>query len=549
MKFFKKKNGPEIISKKIFNYFYGKDFFRLQNFKLLLRFCIFILFIFLLIWPQWDFVKTWKEQVSYNLIFAIDNSISSLANDWLEKNRLDRSKDFILKSINELWFWSFALLEFSWKSFISIPFTTDLKSFSSILSFISVDKFLSWTDFASSLKNIDSLFSYKKMDKKILVLFTDWENQNDFSDFDYLKNKWITIISVWVWSKEWSKIPLYYKDWITIYKQYKWEDVISKLNEDFLEKIASQTWWKYFFEDEFNWFISYLKKESWKTLSLKENIERREYFQIIAFMIFILLIIEMFFKKKYLKFIPFLSFLLFFWSCTSSNWEKWIEQYSKWNFEQSSELFEKLVNWWEKETALFNLWTSLYKEWSYKDAYFKFQKIWDRKIINSWKLDYQIWNTIYRIWENEKDIQKKIENWMESIAYYELWLEKNPKDKEMKENLEFVKSKLEELKKEEAEDGEKEESWKESKMEWEWWSWWNQKDVKLEKKDMEGLEKDLKELKGQEWALKWNFNRFWDWKFKLEWEPSTLNMKSLQDVLKWTSNSWHEDFQTGERDW
>lgn len=546
MFFFKKLFGPKILSKEVFDSFFSNSDYKFLIIKLFLRALILIFFLILIIRPQWDFISSSKENISYNLVFAIDNSLSSLAMDWMDKNRLDRSKDFISESVKELGFWNYSLVEFSWESFISIPFTTDINSFNSILSLIDINDSLSWTSFGSSLKNIVSVFSYKNLDKKIVILLTDWENQEWFDGFEYLRDNWVTIVSIWVWSIDWSKIPLYIENWYIVYKTYQGENVVTKLNESFLKEVSEKTWWKYFGEDDFDSFISYIKSEAPKTVSLDWDVERREYFQIIAFFIFLILIFEIFFQKKYLKFLPFFAFILTLSSCSNPNWNKWIEDYHSWNFSSSSEIFQNFAENWDNDYAFFNFWSSLYKQWDFKKAYDNFQKIKEKDLINSWNLDYQLWNTSYKIWDNENDLQKKVDFWKESISYYELWLQKNPNDKDMRENLDFVKKKLEDLQKQ------MEEKWEKKEEDWEWnedEKWWWMWDINLEKKELDWLKEELQELKAQESWLKWNFDRFWKWEFKLEWEPSTLNMKSLKDILNWTVDSGHEDFQTGDKDW
>lgn len=73
----------------------------------------------------------------------------------------------------------------------------------------------------------------------------------------------------------------------------------------------------------------------------------------------------------------------------------------------------------------------------------------------SWsKIDFNKWNTYYKIWENEQDINKKIDNYKESLNLYSNILENdlnNNKQEasDVRYNYEFVKKKLEELEQQE----------------------------------------------------------------------------------------------------
>ena len=164
----------------------------------------------------------------------------------------------------------------------------------------------------------------------------------------------------------------------------------------------------------------------------------------------------------------------------------------------------------------------MYKEKKFLEAEKIFKEIPENKKISelkkSWKIEYQIWNTKYKIWEKIenpkklsderkmqkifwKNFDKIIENYQESIANYKLWIKKNNQnkksevykflDKILKENLDFVEKKLEKIKKEKE---------KQDKKNWKKPSKWNKKSKEKNQKQPEKnqLNKDdLQKLKNQ----------------------------------------------------
>lgn len=294
---------PKIISEKIF--FDKKNFEKkinwnekifLEKLKFFIKILIFFLFILLFWNPSFWISEEDKKNISYEVVFWIDNSLSMLAEDWQEKNRFERAKNKISDILN-ITSWEFWFLEFSWESFISIPFTSDKNSFLTILKKTEINK--SWnssTDFNSIKKNLSRIFDLEKWKDKILVLLSDWENQeNYFDDFDYFKKNRIHILTIWFWDKKWSRIFLWEKKWEKIYKKYEWKEVLTKLDEKFLEKISEKTWWKYFFESENSEkILKFFKNNFEKKIISEKNIEEKKYFQFFAFLIFIIIILEIY---------------------------------------------------------------------------------------------------------------------------------------------------------------------------------------------------------------------------------------------------------------
>src|SRR5207237_8854089 len=64
---------------------------------------------------------------------------------------------------------------------------------------------------------------------------------------------------------------------------------------------------------------------------------------------------------------------------------------------------------------------------------------------------YNLGNTLYQRGETQKAEQKKLSDWTDALKHYEETLKISPQDKEAKDNYEFVKKKIDELKKKQQE--------------------------------------------------------------------------------------------------
>lgn len=268
---------------------------------------------------------------------------------------------------------------------------------------------------------------------------------------------------------------------------------------------------------------------------------------------------------------------------SSCNWDlkNWIKNFEEKNFSESSKIFKEIL---EKnhsdEKILFDYGNSLYKEKKFSEAekiFKEISKTWKiSDLKKSWKIEYQIWNAKYKIWdklENPKklSVQRKmqkvfwknfdkiIENYKESIANYKLWIEKNNQNKEsknykfldtiLKENLAFVEKKLEKTEKEKQKQDKKD--WKNQEKNKK--SWENKteqpKKNQLNQDDFQKLQNQLKKLNQEEVQLKWSFNRFWKNNFRLKNEPNKMQMESLEEFLKKEKDKKEKIFDSGMKDW
>ena len=193
----------------------------------------------------------------------------------------------------------------------------------------------------------------------------------------------------------------------------------------------------------------------------------------------------------------------------------------------------------------------------------------DFKKSNNYIWLYNIWNSNYRLWEQEKDDNKKIAFWEKSLKNYKDSMKINY-TKGAEENYNFVKKKLEELKKrikQEQEKKKKEEEGKQNKnspvipfhkgdkdkKKWETseqdWKKQDSKENSWDKKDWKNSQKkdskSWKQWKKSSEEEKWEKSKNWEskenksWKNWKQWEKFDKKSNSQQGALApWKEKQW-----------
>ncbi|MBP6869658.1 VWA domain-containing protein [Candidatus Babeliales bacterium] len=221
--------------------------------KIIKNILIFIGTLFLfgaLLRPQWDKQEQVVVQEGRDLLIAIDISRSMLAQD-VKPNRLTFAKEKIKKLLYNLSCERVGLIVFSASTIVQCPLTTDFGSFFLFLDQLDVDTISQGTTaideaIKSSLGVFESIPGRKT---KLLMIFTDGE---DFSaNLEGVKNKVLedklSIFTVGLGTAHGAPIPILNEK----NKQIGWEKderghvIMSRLNENLLAKIASQSGGKY----------------------------------------------------------------------------------------------------------------------------------------------------------------------------------------------------------------------------------------------------------------------------------------------------------------
>lgn len=285
--------------------------------SILIWISILILLIIALARPQFGEKVMKTEQISRDIVIAVDISDSmkatdvSLSDSYSDygqpgslKNisRLEAAKKVINGIVRNLNGERISLVAFSENAFPLSPLSSDYSMFSSFLN--NLDYTYSsggGTNIAEAITvGSERFYDKNNLESRVLIIVSDGEEQNNEaveSAKKAFKNK-VTIETIGIGSKTGSKIytgrNLYGEP---IYKTYLGEDVISKLNDNVLKDIAKITKGKYFEvkdEDISNDVITEINKIKAVRVKVNNGIQKNELFQIFVLIAIFLIMLEIF---------------------------------------------------------------------------------------------------------------------------------------------------------------------------------------------------------------------------------------------------------------
>ncbi len=241
--FLKNKKEFELLykQKKFKNYFF-------RNFFLFLS--LFVLFFWFL-----DIKYTSKQKLKkvkwLDVVFVLDVSKSMNTIDYNWKTRLEFAKNMIKKYIQKHNYNRYSLVIFAWKAMWISPLTTDYWLFLNFLDSVDYKNFYrQWTDFTKALKLAINRFSKDNNKAKLIIFISDWWDKDEKIDVDELKKLKkddIYFAFVWVGTKKgWKIFEWFDTFWEPVFKKYNGEEVVLKINEKNLEKLAWIFGGKYF---------------------------------------------------------------------------------------------------------------------------------------------------------------------------------------------------------------------------------------------------------------------------------------------------------------
>ena len=288
-------------------------FFQDNNISYSLLFLIISFFIVLI----WIFDFKWGEKDQKNelswidIVFVLDVSKSMNVLDFKDESysysRLDIAKtmisEYILNNIeNRFW-----LVVFAWDAISISPLTTDSDTFLTFLENVDYRNLsVQWSNFEKAIELWVNRFDDSDR-AKVMIIISDWGDIDDKIDLSSIENsvkdKDINSFVFWVWTDEWWMI-ITWEDfsWRSIYQRYKWEFVISKLNEESLDKLANSLDWTYFRADSIEKIWNYtasLDKNIIEVVSTtRQKVDGTRYLWFISFIFFLIYLIYPIFKRK-----------------------------------------------------------------------------------------------------------------------------------------------------------------------------------------------------------------------------------------------------------
>ncbi len=161
----------------------------------------------------------------------------------------------------------------------------------------------------------------------------------------------------------------------------------------------------------------------------------------------------------------------------------------------------------------YNNWNVFYKEKMYQKALESYSQVNDKKL--GFQKYHNIWNTNYRLWENDET--QKIKYFTDAVNAYKKALEIK-EDKETRKNLEFVENKLKQNQEEKEEEKQEE---------------------KKEENNQEN--KDNKSSENKSWTWSQENTNSWSWNTnEIENQTWTWSQEN-SNSWSWNTNSWTEN--------
>ena len=429
----------------------------------------------------------WKEvkRKGIDILMAVDTSKSMLAED-VRPNRLERSKFGIMDFVSKLEGDRVGLIPFSGSAFLMCPLTLDHDAFRNSLEALDTNIIpQGGTDIASAIYEAETSFS-NDANHKILVLVTDGEDLEGeaLSAARAAKEKGLTIYTVGVGTPSGELIPLVQdgKDGAFV-KDEKGQPVKSRLDETMLQKIAEATGGRYAPLGQQAEGLEAIYREKLSLVPKHELAERMqrvpiERFQWPLMAALLLLVMEFAIsdRKRKRKVFPvittayrriprigraagaasvlllvLLAMVLLGYRSAHASPVDAETAYKAGNYDAAVKGYRSEAEKTPEDPQLqFNLGAAAYKGRQYPMALASFNnslKIQDIGLQN--QSYYNIGNTLYRKGQGteKQNPQQTIKDWEASIKAYENALKLKPDDKDAEFNRDFVKKRLEELKK------------------------------------------------------------------------------------------------------
>ena len=192
-------------------------------------------------------LKTVKRE-GVDIVFAIDVSKSMLAED-IAPNRIFKAKRLVSEIFNKLGSDRVGIIAYASTAIPVLPITNDFSSAKMFLESLNTDMLSSQgTSIVEAIELSKGYFDDENQTNRVLCILSDGEDHEyDENQFiSTLSDSGIIILSVGLGSTKGAPIPIKENN---IVKSYKKDDkgdvVITKLNDELLKKIATQSSGKY----------------------------------------------------------------------------------------------------------------------------------------------------------------------------------------------------------------------------------------------------------------------------------------------------------------
>jgi Ca-activated chloride channel family protein len=439
--------------------------------------------IFSLARPQLGFSLEESKQAGLDIVVAIDTSKSMLADD-VQPNRLQRAKLAAVDLMRLAKSDRLGLVAFAGGAFLQCPLSLDEEAFRQSVDFLDVNVIpQGGTALAEAIQAARAAFKEETENHKILVLFTDGEDNDDTEAAIQAardgKKGGLRIFTIGVGTPNGevlsTKDP--YGNRVFI-KDSAGNVVKSRLNETLLQQIAKETDGFYLpltgarsMDVLYERGLAPLPKSESATRTIRQYHERFQWFIGAAIL---LLLTEMMFPERSRTHSPMSSVqspkqaagttvTIVLLLCTVNGFgaaSDALKNYARGKFSQARTEFEQLARKSPDDPRLrYNAGAAAFQGEDYDTALKHFnQTLSARDLKLQEQSYYNLGNTHFRLGEKTADPKEQQQQWEQAIHQYESALKLNTNDVDAKFNVEVVKKKLEELKQQQQQQNEQDQN-------------------------------------------------------------------------------------------
>jgi Ca-activated chloride channel family protein len=432
--------------------------------------------------PRWGYTFQDVKRKGLDLLIAVDTSRSMLSND-VQPNRLDRVKLAVQDLLNELQGDRVGLIAFAGRAFLQAPLTIDYDAVVEAINDLDTKTIPEGgTNISSAIALATQSFGKSATGNRALIIFTDGEELSG----DAVKtakeaaDAGVRIFTVGVGTPQGSLIPVTGDDGQTDFvKDSAGQVVKSKLDDKRLHEIAQATDGFYVHLESGLRTMQQLQSEGLAKMKAAEMdvrlsrqpIERYEW-PLSAALIALALSILIPERKRAreprsvpapartaahgvgggpVRTVGATVALLILLSSFAFAAAPGIDAYHEGKFEDAYSQFQQTLKSHPESPAddklQFDSGAAAYKLKDYNKALESFsQALLTRDTGLQSKGHYNLGNTLYQHGETEKSDDKKLSDWTNALDHYEQTLKLDTQNKDAKDNYDYVKRKIEELK-------------------------------------------------------------------------------------------------------
>ena len=432
--------------------------------------------------PRWGYTFEDVKRKGLDLLIAVDTSRSMLSND-VQPNRLERVRLAIQDLIDELQGDRVGLIAFAGRAFLQAPLTIDYDAVIEAVNDLDTKTIPEGgTNISSAITLATQSFGKSAMGNRALIIFTDGEELSG----DAVKtakaaaDAGVRIFTVGVGTPQGSLIPVTGDNGETSFvKDINGQVVKSKLDDKRLREIAETTGGFYLHLENGPRTMQQIQSEGLAKMQAAEMdvrlsrrpIERYEW-PLGAALIALALSILIPERKRVrvrthvpaparnalrtiaggpVKTAGAAAALVVLLCSAAFATTPGLNSYQQGKFEDAYKEFQDTLKSHPQSRAedelQFDSGTAAYKLKDYNKALESFsQALLTPDTGLQGKGHYNLGNTLYQRGEMEKSDDKKLSDWTNALDHYEQTLKLDPQNKEAKDNYEYVKKKIDELK-------------------------------------------------------------------------------------------------------